>query len=138
MPARDIRILESAVKMELDGRKFYLKASKTAKNVIAKKLLVSLADQELTHIDRIKEISEGLKHEKDWGDFEGTISRQSKKKLSLVFRHLSKTEIRKLKADPSNIKVTYPSDIPIAEAILKSRPSPKRDGPIGPYAEAQW
>jgi rubrerythrin len=104
MPARDIRILESAIKMELDGRKFYLKAAKTAKNAIAKKLLVSLADQELTHIDRIKEISDGLKHEKDWGDFEGAISRQAKKKLALVFRHLTKPEIKKLKADPSNIK----------------------------------
>jgi rubrerythrin len=104
MPARDVRILESAIKMELDGRKFYLKAAKTAKNAIAKKLLVSLADQELEHIERIKEISEGLKHEKDWVDFQGVINRQAKKKLALVFRHLSKAEIKKLKADPSNIK----------------------------------
>lgn len=43
-----------------------------------------------------------------------------------------------VESDPSNIKVTYTSDIPIAEAILRSRPSPRREGPIGPYAEAQW
>lgn len=104
MPARDIRILESAVKMELDGRRFYLQAAKTAKNAIAKKLLVSLADEELKHIDRIKEISGGLKQEKDWSDFEKAIGRQAKKKLSLVFRRLTKAEIRRLKADPSNIK----------------------------------
>lgn len=104
MPKRDVRILESAIKMELDGRKFYLKAAKTAKNVIAKKLLVSLADQELTHIDRIKEISEGLKNEQDWADFQGVINRQAKKKLALVFRKLTASEIKKLKADPSNIK----------------------------------
>lgn len=40
--------------------------------------------------------------------------------------------------DSSNIKITVPSDIAIAEAILKSRPKPKPEGPIGPYIEAQW
>jgi 2-C-methyl-D-erythritol 4-phosphate cytidylyltransferase len=43
-----------------------------------------------------------------------------------------------VESDPSNLKITYPSDIPLAEAILKSRPSPKVEGPIGPYIEAQW
>jgi 2-C-methyl-D-erythritol 4-phosphate cytidylyltransferase len=43
-----------------------------------------------------------------------------------------------VESDASNIKVTYPSDILIAEAILKSRPSPKPEGPIGPYIEARW
>ena len=38
----------------------------------------------------------------------------------------------------SNIKITRPSDIPIAEAIIKSRPKPGPKGPIGPYADAQW
>jgi 2-C-methyl-D-erythritol 4-phosphate cytidylyltransferase len=43
-----------------------------------------------------------------------------------------------VESDSSNIKITRQSDIPIAEAILKSRPEPKREGPIGPYFEAQW
>lgn len=41
-------------------------------------------------------------------------------------------------ADHTNIKITRKPDIPIAEAIIKSRPKPKPDGPIGPYIEAQW
>ncbi|MHC4426326.1 MAG: 2-C-methyl-D-erythritol 4-phosphate cytidylyltransferase [Planctomycetota bacterium] len=40
--------------------------------------------------------------------------------------------------DSSNIKITRPSDIPIVEAILKSRPKPVPKGPTGPYIEAQW
>jgi len=40
--------------------------------------------------------------------------------------------------DRSNIKITHKGDVPIAEAIIKSRPKPKPDGPIGPYIEAQW
>ena len=43
-----------------------------------------------------------------------------------------------VKTDSSNIKITYKSDIAVAEGILKSRPRPQAKGPIGPYAEAQW
>lgn len=43
-----------------------------------------------------------------------------------------------VEADSSNIKITRGSDIPIAEAIIKSRPKPAPEGPIGPYIEAQW
>jgi 2-C-methyl-D-erythritol 4-phosphate cytidylyltransferase len=43
-----------------------------------------------------------------------------------------------VEADTSNWKVTYPADTAIAEAIIKSRPKPKPEGPTGPYIEAQW
>ena len=43
-----------------------------------------------------------------------------------------------VEADSSNIKITRRSDIAIAEAIIKSRPKPVPEGPIGPYIEAQW
>ena len=43
-----------------------------------------------------------------------------------------------VETDSSNIKITTRADISIAAAILKSRPKPMPEGPIGPYAEAQW
>jgi 2-C-methyl-D-erythritol 4-phosphate cytidylyltransferase len=43
-----------------------------------------------------------------------------------------------VETDPSNIKITRQSDIAVAEAILKSRPKPVPEGPVGPYIEAQW
>lgn len=43
-----------------------------------------------------------------------------------------------VQTDSSNIKITRKSDVHIAAAIIKSRPKPKPDGPIGPYIEAQW
>jgi 2-C-methyl-D-erythritol 4-phosphate cytidylyltransferase len=43
-----------------------------------------------------------------------------------------------VETDPSNIKITRHSDIAIAEAILKTRPKPRPQGPAGPYIEAQW
>ena len=104
MSKRDLRILEGAIKMEEDGRRFYLKSAKSAKNAVAKKLLSSLADQELLHIERINEIHDGLKGEKDWGDFSRKISATAKKKLALVFRPLSASGKKRLKADPSNLE----------------------------------
>jgi 2-C-methyl-D-erythritol 4-phosphate cytidylyltransferase len=47
-------------------------------------------------------------------------------------------EVSIVETDSSNIKITAPADIAIAEAILKSRPKPRPEGPIGPYIEAQW
>ncbi len=43
-----------------------------------------------------------------------------------------------VETDNSNIKITRRSDVAIAEAIIKSRPKLKVEGPIGPYSEAQW
>jgi 2-C-methyl-D-erythritol 4-phosphate cytidylyltransferase len=40
-----------------------------------------------------------------------------------------------VETDHSNIKITRKNDVPIAEAIIKSRPKPKADGPTGPYSE---
>ena len=48
------------------------------------------------------------------------------------------SKISIVETDSSNIKITYKTDIAIAEAIIKNRPEPKREGPIGPYYEAQW
>jgi len=47
-------------------------------------------------------------------------------------------EVSIVEADSSNIKITQPGDIAIAEAILKSRPRPGAKGSLGPYVEAQW
>ena len=43
-----------------------------------------------------------------------------------------------VETDSSNIKITRPADVAIAEAILKTRPEPKKEGYIGPFYEAQW
>jgi len=47
-------------------------------------------------------------------------------------------EVAIVETDNSNIKITRKTDVAIAQAIIKSRPKPKPDGPVGPYIEAQW
>ncbi len=41
-------------------------------------------------------------------------------------------------SDVSNLKITFPGDLALAGAILKSRPKPKKARPRGPFEEAQW
>lgn len=43
-----------------------------------------------------------------------------------------------VESNASNLKITRPSDIAIAEAVLKSRPKPLPAGPAHPFAEAEW
>ncbi len=57
---------------------------------------------------------------------------------SQLVEALGVVKVAIVEAGSSNIKITRQSDVAIAEAILKSRPQPKPQGPIGPYIEAQW
>ena len=43
-----------------------------------------------------------------------------------------------VETDSSNIKITRPADVAIAEAILKTQSQAKKEGYIGPFYEAQW
>jgi 2-C-methyl-D-erythritol 4-phosphate cytidylyltransferase len=44
-----------------------------------------------------------------------------------------------VEGSPTNIKITNKADLSLADAILKSRPKPKGQGPVHPFAdEAQW
>lgn len=43
-----------------------------------------------------------------------------------------------VRADCSNLKITFPSDLALAAAVIKGRPKPRPLGPRGPFEEAQW
>jgi 2-C-methyl-D-erythritol 4-phosphate cytidylyltransferase len=42
-----------------------------------------------------------------------------------------------VEGSPSNLKITRPSDLSLAKAILQSRPPPKPTGPVHPFAEEE-
>ncbi len=46
--------------------------------------------------------------------------------------------VRIVESDSSNLKITFPGDIALAAAILKSRPKVRPSSPRGPFEEAQW
>jgi 2-C-methyl-D-erythritol 4-phosphate cytidylyltransferase len=43
-----------------------------------------------------------------------------------------------VESDATNLKITFPADLHLAGAILKSRPKLRTGGPRGPFEEAQW
>jgi len=52
------KVLEDAIRFEMDGRDFFLKAAERAKTYLAKVIFQTIAEEELDHIRRVKEIYE--------------------------------------------------------------------------------
>ncbi|MFO8143481.1 MAG: ferritin family protein [Dehalococcoidales bacterium] len=63
---RTKRALEVAIKMEIDGKEFYLKASRESGNELGRKLLESLAEEEDTHRQNFEKIYESISASQGW------------------------------------------------------------------------
>ena len=63
---RTIKGLEKGIKMEIDGKEFYLKASASTGNELGKKLLQSLAAEEDIHRKVFEEIYENMRKKLGW------------------------------------------------------------------------
>ncbi|OGO00786.1 MAG: hypothetical protein A2Y90_03770 [Chloroflexi bacterium RBG_13_52_12] len=58
--------LKTALQMEIDGKEFYLKASKASQNKLGKELLKKLAAEEDAHRKVFKDIYNKIKNNKGW------------------------------------------------------------------------
>ena len=63
---KTLKALEKGIKMEIDGKEFYLKASENTSNVLGKKLLQSLAAEEDIHRIVFEEIYEKMRDKQGW------------------------------------------------------------------------
>jgi len=61
-----LEALQAAIKMETDGKKFYLRASAQSSNDAGKKLLQTLAAEEDIHRQNFEAIYEALRNKKGW------------------------------------------------------------------------
>jgi rubrerythrin len=52
------KVLEEAIRFEMDGREFFLKAAEKSKSYFAKLIFETIAEEELGHIKRVKDIYE--------------------------------------------------------------------------------
>jgi rubrerythrin len=90
-------ILSSAKQLEVDGRAFYLKIAAKTKNQLTRKMFISLADDELKHIEWIEKQSVG-----------GITAKKSNQELSqrlkAVFADLPKSVIKDIEASDDDIK----------------------------------
>ncbi len=58
--------LQVAIQMEIDGKEYYLKASRESGNELGKKLLEKLASEEDNHRQRFEQIYNSIKAKKGW------------------------------------------------------------------------
>ena len=58
--------LKYAIQMEIDGKEYYLKASRESNNELGKKLLKSLADAEDSHRRKFEQIYDSMRTKKSW------------------------------------------------------------------------
>jgi rubrerythrin len=61
-----LQILQLAIKMEQDGKKFYLRVSRESQHQLGKKLLETLAGEEDIHRQQFEEIFEAIRQKKAW------------------------------------------------------------------------
>ncbi|MBI4302967.1 MAG: ferritin family protein [Chloroflexi bacterium] len=96
-----VEALRMAIQMEIDGKEFYLKASRESTNALGQKLLQTLADEEDGHQRKFKEIYDTIKHTRDWPS--ATFQLDGGKHLRTVFMNESQKIGSKIKALPSEL-----------------------------------
>ncbi|MFQ6121606.1 MAG: ferritin family protein [Dehalococcoidales bacterium] len=63
---KTLNALKIAIQMEIDGKEFYLKASKESSNELGEKLLEKLAAEEDIHLQKFEEIYDAIRSKKAW------------------------------------------------------------------------
>ena len=63
---KTLAALKFALQMEIDGEKYYLKASQQSSNELGKKLLMQLAAEETIHRKKFEQIFEVIQNKKAW------------------------------------------------------------------------
>ncbi len=63
---KTLEALQIAIQMEIDGKEYYLTASKESSNELGKKLLQSLAAEEDIHRQKFEEIYNAIRSRKAW------------------------------------------------------------------------
>ena len=61
-----LRILQLAIKMEQDGKKFYLRVSRESQHEVGRKLLETLAGEEDIHCQQFEKIFESIRQKQAW------------------------------------------------------------------------
>ena len=93
---KTLEALRTAIQMEIDGKQFYLKASRESGNELGKELLRSLAGEEDLHRKKFEEIFENIRTKKSWlpVDFQPDMG----KRLRTIFIRASEKIGSNLKA----------------------------------------
>ena len=94
--------LKAAIKFEEDGRKFFLDASKKTKQKYGRLMFQSIADAELEHIERIREVYDSLTKTGDWPDRPALFAAQSP--LKTIFEEAREQLDQNVKVETDDIE----------------------------------
>jgi len=98
-----LEMLTAALEMEEKGKAFYKKAARSCQNPGCREIFSSLAEEEVIHSRRIKQIHDALHSgqcwKKDWEIIKGT-----NKELGALFRELAAKEGQRIKAETSDLE----------------------------------
>ncbi len=100
---KTIFALQTSIKMEIDGKAFYLKASMESTIDIGKKLLTQLAEEEDAHLQLFERIYEQIRKDNSWPDTDVKTSSRvktifsSEKSKMLMPRKTSSDEVEAVK-----------------------------------------
>jgi len=100
--ARIIEVLQLAVRMEIEGKEFYQKASQKSSNRLTEELFQHLANEEDNHRKKFEQIYENFKREQNWPDTEPPYGKG--KKLKSLFAEVSKALGDKIKVAESELE----------------------------------
>jgi rubrerythrin len=67
--------LKTAIKMEIDGKAFYIQLSKTGANAAGCKLFAALAKEEDLHLKKFEQIFQAIETKQAWPDIKVSVSR---------------------------------------------------------------
>jgi len=100
---RTLEALQAAIQMEIDGKAYYLKASKESGNDLGKKLLQSLAAEEDIHRKNFEEIYDAVRNKKSWltTDFQP----DGGKSLRTVFARVTEETSSNVRASNTELNV---------------------------------
>ncbi|MFO7995589.1 MAG: ferritin family protein [Dehalococcoidia bacterium] len=126
---RTMEVLQVAVRMEVEGKDFYQKASEKSSNRLARELFEQLASEEDVHRRKFEEIYEALKRGQNWPDT-GPPSEKGKT-LKSLFAAATKALGSKTKAAESELEaIKMAMDMEIQSRDLYSSRSEESSLPV--------
>jgi len=99
---KTLEVLQLAVRMEIEGKDFYQRASQKSKNKLAKELFQHLANEEDVHRKKFEEIYEALKRGRNWPDVKPPSEKGER--LKSLFAEATKSLGSKIKAAESELE----------------------------------
>jgi rubrerythrin len=98
-----LEMLVAALEMEEKGKVFYQKAADSCQNPWCREIFSTLAEEEVIHSRRIKQIHEKINSAQCWTKEWETI-KGSHQELGALFRKLAAQENKKIKAETSDLE----------------------------------